>query len=58
MAKSRKKSKWIRSGTILAGGVTQIDIEDQTGNWITVKGNTDADSERLADLLLKLLNTT
>ena len=48
--------EWHRSGTLLAGGVIEIDLTDGWGSWITVKGDSDADSERIAFALLTLLN--
>jgi len=47
--------EWVRSGTIMCSGETEIDLTDGA-SWITIKGATDAASERIAFTLLTLLN--
>jgi predicted secreted Zn-dependent protease len=66
------RERWVRDGTLMVGGSTQIDLRStrkphgpvlrmfgvryRNYNWISVKGATDAESERIAALLLRLLN--
>ena len=53
----RRRVKWWRDGTITNGdwGETEIDLTNGQ-DWITVKGASDARSEKLARNLLKLLD--
>lgn len=48
-------AEWWRSGTLIKGGVTEIDLTNGA-SWVTVKGATDELSEALATTLLALLN--
>ncbi len=48
---------WVRDGTICSAGVTEIDLTNGK-DWITIKGDTDANSEKLSELLLVALNST
>lgn len=47
---------WYRDGTIVGPSSTQIDLTDGRGNWLSVKGRSDKEAERIAALLLQRLN--
>lgn len=48
---------WLRDGTLKLPSGTQIDLRNRRSTaWLTVKADTDRQTEMLADRLLRLLN--
>ena len=47
---------WQRDGTIVSSDGTEIELTDKHGDWITIKGKSDRRTERLARLVVGLLN--